>query len=185
MACVPDLESGATGDPWALPDNRWPASEPPPTLHGEGFHEGQVIPDFRLVDQFGDEVALWQFHGHVVVVDISTVWCRPCQVLAEDTEHTWQEYRDEGVVYVTVLAENIDGDDPTVDDLAAWADAFGITAPVVADPGRAWSDPAVPGNQYPYLSVVGTDAVVEAVVDPPTDANLRAAIDDVLALESL
>jgi thiol-disulfide isomerase/thioredoxin len=141
--CVPVLESGDLGphEPWAAPDNGWPVGTPPEDLRGEGFYVGQVIPDFRLVDQYGDTVSMWQFHGQVVVVDVSTMWCGPCRELARHAEPLYQEYVDAGLIYVTVLPENVHGGEPTVDDLGLWADQYDLTSPVVADPGKAWAGP--------------------------------------------
>ena len=53
-------------------------------LAQEGFREGQVIPDMRLMDQYGDEVSAWQFYGMVIALDFSTEWCAPCQELAKE-----------------------------------------------------------------------------------------------------
>ena len=95
--CVPHYtsppDSGDTGDAWVWvpPDNDWPMSAPPEGLEGTGFDEGEVLPDFRLPDQYDQTVALWQFYGMVLVVDISTMWCGPCQNLAEDAEATYQD----------------------------------------------------------------------------------------------
>lgn len=181
-ACVPDLGSSPVDTAaWTAPDNAWPSATPPADLSGQGFYVGQVAPDFRLLDQNGDDVSLWQFYGRPVVLDISTMWCRPCQQLATGAADTAQAYAADGLVYLTVLPENVQGDPPTTDDLDAWVQAFGLDSPVVADPGRVWSAPAVPHGQYPFVAVLDAGMQVGARVDPPTDDNLRAAIDGVLA----
>jgi thiol-disulfide isomerase/thioredoxin len=180
--CVPVLESpdGGVKEPWVAPENTWPVDVPPAGLEGTGFYEGDVIPDFRLVDQYGDVVSLWQFHGRVVVVDISTMWCGPCRELAEDAEALFQDHEEDGLMYVTVLPENVEGADPTVEDLALWAEHYGLTTPVVADPGKLWAAPAVPQDQYPFVAVLDVDLRVAARPNPPTDANVRAAVDALL-----
>src|SRR5687768_2227270 len=92
--CVPHLySSGGAGQPseWVAPENTWTVTPPPATLEAQGYGEGDVIPDFRLVDQHGDEVSLWQFYGNVILLDVSTIWCGPCQQLALETEHTWED----------------------------------------------------------------------------------------------
>lgn len=181
IGCVPVLESdgGPVDQQWVAPENTWPLDAPPyDAAQPTGFFRGDVVPDFRLVDQHGDEVSLWQFYGHVVVVDISTMWCRPCQQLAEGAEETYLDFVDHDVMYITVLPENVHGQPPTVEDLNTWADYFELSAPVVTDPGKGWSAPAVPGNQYPFVAVLDRELVVQAVLTTPvTDERVRVELE--------
>jgi peroxiredoxin len=184
--CIPRLETEngpSSGGDWVAPDNAWPMAEPPADLVAEGFGTGEVAPDLRLVDQAGDEVSLWQFHGSVVLLDISTIWCVPCQALAQHTEATWQTYRDQGFVYVTVLQQDNEGNAPDGADLDAWATAFGITAPVVADGEETAIDavPLVGGSRaYPGVLVIDRDMVVRKAMEVPTAEDVDEAIDEVL-----
>ena len=71
--CVPELTSPAGTvlevSDYTAPENSWPMGEAPPaSLAAEGFGSGQVVPDMRLMDQYGDEVSLWQFYGLVVAL---------------------------------------------------------------------------------------------------------------------
>ncbi len=180
VACVPDLTSNfppVACDPSA---NDWPKTPEIPPLFAEGFGRGQVPPDFCLDDQTMAPVQLWQFHGQVIALDVSTIWCAPCQVLAAGTEETYAHYKDDGFVYVTLLAENLAGEDPSQADLRAWVDMFGITAPVLADPARGYSGPLVPDNAFPVLYVIDRDLRVHRRVVPADDAALREAIEEVL-----
>lgn len=185
-ACVPNLVSpngGTDTGPvalWEAPDNTWPTTTPPEGLVAQGFEAGDVIPDFRLVDQHGDEVSLWQFHGNVVVVDISTMWCSPCRELAEGAEETSHEFLDKGFVYLTILPENVERHTPSQDDLNAWGDHYGITQPIVSDPDRAYSAPAVPGDSFPQVLVVDRDLTVYRRLSVPTDAALRAVVSEII-----
>jgi peroxiredoxin len=178
--CVPRLYTDGAGEQpseWEPPENTWTVTAPPADLEGEGYAKGEVVPDFRLVDQHGDEVSAWQFYGNVILLDVSTIWCGPCQQLALETEETWHEYRDQGFVYVTVLQEDLEAHPPDGEDLLFWADSFGITAPVLAD-GDKTGVTDVP--DYPTVLVIGRNMKVRDVVDPPDDARVRAAIEDVL-----
>lgn len=180
--CIPRLYSSGTtdsGGPWVAPENTWEQAEPPADLVGEGYEPGQVVPDFRLEDQFGDEVALWQFFGDVILLDVSTIWCAPCQLLAEDAEETWQEYREQGFVYVTVLQEDYEGNPPEADDLQLWVDLYELTAPVLSDPDLSGAGGALVNDQWPAVLVIGRDLrVIERVL--PDDAEVRAAIEAAL-----
>jgi len=186
-ACVPHLTSPTdTGEDVFCVDTppldyHWPCEPPPEELEAEGVGEGQVPPDFRMVDQFGDTVALWQFYGLVVVLDISTMWCGPCQQLAGDVEPMWQDYRDRGFVYVTILAQDLlDGEPPDVAELASWAEYYGITAPILSD-GEGWSPPITGDDGFPRVMVLGTDMrIVEDEVIPTEDATIRAIVEPLL-----
>jgi len=43
--------------------------------------------------------------------------------------------RDDGLMVISLMGENDFGADPTQSDLANWADSYGSTHPVLADPG--------------------------------------------------
>jgi glutathione peroxidase-family protein len=130
-------------------------------------------------DQRGQEVSLWQFHGNVVLLDISTMWCAPCQDLALGTEETYHQFADRGFVYLTVLQEDVESQPPEVDDLSAWAAEFGITSPVLAD-GEKFTGEAVQQGLYPAVLLIGRDLRVIERVLPADDPSVRAAISDAL-----
>lgn len=182
LACAPQLYSDP-GQVWSAPDNTWPAAgELPEGLVGEGFDVGQVVPELVGVDQHGDTFSLWQFYGQVVILDISTMWCAPCQALAEEVDETWHHYDGSDLMYLTVLPQNLDGTPPSVEDLNTWTDAYGITAPVVAD-DKDWYLGAVPNNTFPQLMVIGRDMTVHVRDIPASDPEIRKEVDAFLAGE--
>lgn len=180
VGCVPVLESpgGADDTPWAAPENTWPVSAPPEELEEEGFGVGEVVPDFLLPDQHGDDVSLWQFYGSIIVVDVSTMWCRPCQELAAGTQHTADEFRDDGVVYLTILAQDMGGAAPDQDELNEWADYFDILEPIVSDTAL-WSDAVLPQQDFPGVFLVDREMRMIGRVNPGTEEQL---IEDLEAL---
>jgi len=95
---------------------------------------GDHVCDFKLIDQTGTEVNLYDHLGKVIILDLSTMWCGPCQMAGADADPMIARLGGpDKVVYVTVLIENMSGRDPTVADLEMWADALGIeTNPVLA-----------------------------------------------------
>ena len=177
--CVPELHSpdGDTGGTWVAPKNTWPVSAPPDDLVGEGYSEGQVFPEFRLMDQHGDELSLWQFYGSVIVVDVSTMWCGPCAALADYVDETAAAYAAQGFVYITVLPEDNVGSVPDQEDLQRWASDHDISQPIVSD-DLGISYTMVPDSTWPRIMVV--DRQMRIVVDrvnPVEDAAVRAAIE--------
>ncbi|MBL8615431.1 MAG: redoxin domain-containing protein [Deltaproteobacteria bacterium] len=188
-ACAPprlysadgDLPEVGSGSDWEAPENGWDKGSPPPAeLEGEGFGVGQVLPDLRLLDQHGEETATWQWYGMVVAIDVSTMWCGPCRGLAAEVDATWADYRDQGFMYVTLLPQDQAGEVPDNADLNAWADQFGISAPVLSD-DEGWSYQIVPDNTYPRIMIVGRDMrVLVDQVTPAEDTAIRAAIEAAL-----
>ncbi len=154
LACVPVLHSKGEDAVSALScigdGNSWPTGEllwTPPT-DPQAFVTDAVTPDFCMDDQFADPVALYQFNTHYTVVDVSALWCVPCQNIAADVQATVDA--NPGLVYVTVMRENMENDPPTTEDLLYWAESFGIDQPVVSDP-TGWSDPLTGGVIFPAL----------------------------------
>lgn len=180
--CVPRLYSPdhtddvATCD-WEAPTNSWPQSEPPECLKGEGFTVGQVVPDFRLMDQNGETASLWQFYGKLIAWDLSTIWCAPCQDLARESEELYQENKDDGFQYLTILAQDLDGNPPEQDDLQLWASNFDMTTPIVADPLNGYTKAAIPDDSYPVVLVIDREMRVCEKVQAPFPANLAGAIE--------
>lgn len=96
----------------------------------------QVIGDhpcnFTLKDQNNEDVSLYDYHGKIIILDISAMWCGPCRSAAGEVEDLQTRYEDD-VVYLTLLVEDASRKNPNVRDAKAWADAFGIkNAPVLA-----------------------------------------------------
>ena len=184
--CIPVLtspdgtDSGIGGGIWQAPENSWISETPPSELEGEGWREGNVVPDARFIDQNGDEVAIWQFYGQVIALDVSTIWCSPCRELATHVDETWKDYVDQDFMYITVLGEDTQGDVPDVDELVTWATDYGITAPVLSDPDQHIYD-IVPDGTYPRVVIIDRElVVVEDQVTPVDDANIRTAIEAAL-----
>ena len=187
--CTPNLvsppgaktDAPATAADWERPDNAWPAVDTLPSdIRAEGWAEGQVPPDARLVDQYGDIVSLWQFHGMVIALDVSTMWCGPCQLLAREVDEVQEAYGHDDFIYLTMMPENVDGDTPNVTNLNEWADRNGVSAPILSDDvGHSYD--IVPDQIWPRVMVIGRDLrVAEDQVQPAADAAIRAAIESEL-----
>jgi peroxiredoxin len=161
--------------------NSWTTNSHPADLTAEGTEEGQVVPNFRLMDQFGEDTCLWQFYGQWVVLDFSTLWCAPCQTLAEDADETHAEFADRGLEYVSLLSQNMNFETPTLEDIQTWAERFELNLPVLMD-GEDWTGKFVAGNSgFPRLVIIGPDMrIVESQVTPANDATLRATLEELL-----
>ena len=184
--CIPHLEGSGVGDcdPWVAPENEWTddsLSGPPVGLCGEGYLNGQIAPDVRLTAQNDETVSLWQFYGDVILLDVCTIWCVPCQHLGETATATYTARADQGFMYVTVIQEDFEGNPPDHDDLNYWGDQFGIATPILGDTQdpRVTED-AILNGFLPGVVVLDREMKVVARVNPPDTDAVEAAIDAAL-----
>lgn len=158
---------------WPFGTDRWPdfsALAEADGVEGSSWRIGEVIPDFTMIDQFGNNVSLYQFYGYTIVLDFSASWCGPCQDAAPGMQELWEKYRSEGVMIITILEENVYGNITSTDNLAEWADAFGLELPVLggqtaADMFQAGCDAGVLTGSIPDYLLIDADLRLDTAFD--------------------
>ena len=93
--------------------------------------------DFTLRDEHGETHALYEFREQVVMLDLSAIWCPPCVSEANLLQNVYQQYKNRGVRFLTVL---MDEDNQLVDFAGR---------PVPAE-CRNWSDRPSPNLDHTF-----------------------------------
>lgn len=94
--------------------------------------QSQKAPEFTLplFDMFPQEnIALTDLRGQVVVVNFWASWCVECYKEAELLEQAWQDYKNQGVVFIGV--DHLDTEKEALKYMAQ----YGITYPSGPDMG--------------------------------------------------
>jgi cytochrome c biogenesis protein CcmG/thiol:disulfide interchange protein DsbE len=95
--------------------------------------QGRKAPEFTLplFDQFEeDQMSLSELRGQVVVINFWASWCVECYKEAHLLEQAWQEYKEQGVVFIGV--DHLD----TEKDALIYMQQYGITYPSGPDLGN-------------------------------------------------
>ena len=160
---LPNDDDSVSDDPY---NGSWPGSTVPEWLENAstGDSPGSIATDFSLYDQNGDQVSLHAFYGRVILIYILAAWCGPCQSIADDSQSLYQGRVDDGFMHIHLLAEDDAYQPPDQFELQNWADDFGLTMPVLADPGWQVS------NSWEQDSGIPTEVLI--------DRNMRLMIVD-------
>ena len=167
-----------------------PFPDAPKEIEETGYSESPDLPcaywvgdrvcDFERPDSAGTPVSLYDFSGSPIVLDLSAMWCGPCQGAASDTNNTVARYSDNNLRYITVLFENLQGDHPDAADLQLWVDNFGITEPVLGSDYsllNADSTQGFPLRAWPTFIMIDEDLIIRERVEGYSQQALDEAIE--------
>ena len=139
--------------------------------------------NFKLVDQDGKEVELYDYYGKVIIIDLSTMWCGVCQQIAPKGKSLVEEYGSKNLVWLTVLIEDESGLAPDRDDLQRWVDSFGAAPPVLSG-DRSLIDPSAesgyPVTGWPTLAVVNREMILTNGLNGWSESYIRSWVENSL-----
>jgi thiol-disulfide isomerase/thioredoxin len=171
---------------WTFGTPNWPDLSPyADGVYSEGWDQGEIMPNFQSIDQFGATIELYRFYGYVVLVDFSAGWCVPCRVTAETAEAMWVEHRADGFMIIHVLTEGMSPGSPASLALQeGWAGEYGINFPVVREsPNVAYSNMTFtdlyPGS-IPFLVLLDRNMRIDSAYGANSDAAITARLQVLL-----
>ena len=131
------------------------------------------LPLFEQFDQ--DQIALADLRGQVVVVNFWASWCVECYKEASLLEQAWQDYKDQGVVFIGV--DYLDTDKEAL----AYMEQYGVTYPSGPDMGSKISkDYGITG--VPETFFIDKDGNVSHVqIGPIEKSQLYSLLDTLVA----
>src|SRR5262249_53770006 len=144
------------------------------------------------IDQFGNQVSLYELYGEFVVLDYCAMWCEPCNIEASQglltqavSEATNQRVH---VRFVQVLLQNQRAQPPSQRDVQSWINRNRLDYPVLTIPDAEYStvinqfqnygtELGDPGGAFPTHVVLGPDL---KIIGLQAGAGNDAAITDIL-----
>ncbi|MEM6929210.1 MAG: TlpA disulfide reductase family protein, partial [Myxococcota bacterium] len=147
-------------------------------LSGTGTTAGTVAANFELTDQFGDTLRLHDFCDQAVLLVGSAVWCGACKGEAPSLAAMYDDLAADGLMVITLLGETASGGTPGQSDVQAWADAYGISHPVVVDPGYGVAASFVVGGTIglPTMTLLAPGAEIVAADRRVNQADILAVL---------
>lgn len=147
---------------WPLGAGLWPdrsAQAAAAGLTGEGWDIGETPPNDPMVDQNQTMLNLHQFYGYTVVLVLHTVWNVPSQTAASTAQALWEQYKDDGVIFIDVLLAGSTPEVPaTIFDQEGWATLYGLQYPVARQS-------TYPIDQLPTYVLIDTTMTVSDVIE--------------------
>jgi peroxiredoxin len=143
----------------------YPRGPLPQEIDANGWGPDDVSNTWDNEDQFGETLDLHKFYGNVVMIDIGSEWCGPCNAAAPEAEQHYQDFKDEGFIVLGILMDGLtQGDDSP--DIERWIEGHELTYPVLPDPGQEQVQHYVPidaDGSYgiPLFGFIGRDMTIE------------------------
>lgn len=137
------------------------------------------MPDLTGTTLEGDSVALSDFSGDVVVLNLWASWCAPCRAEAPSLQEVYDDQRKDGVQFLGINTRDDE------DAAAAFQRSFGITYPSLDDDGGQIElvvADVVPLTGIPWTVIVDREGRVAArVLGEVSYSQLSELVGDIAA----
>jgi thiol-disulfide isomerase/thioredoxin len=134
--------------------------------------------DFTFADLAGQTRRLSAVQGQPVLVNLWATWCYPCRSELPSMQALYAAYRERGLV-ILAIASDAGGRDT----VAPFAQAYGLTFPILLDPqnslGSRLKTPGIPTSYI--LDKQGRIVTLEVGARDWNKASVRHLLDTLLA----
>lgn len=118
--------------------------------------QGFAAPGFELEDLAGHSVALDDYAGQVVIVNLWATWCPPCRLEMPGLNEFYESHKDQGLV---VLAVNAQEEESKV---AGFIEEMGFAFPVLLD-GQGQVINRYDVRSFPTTFIIDRDGIIQYV----------------------
>lgn len=120
-----------------------------------GPRQGQIAPDFTLLDLEGQPVSLGEWQGRPVLINFWATWCGPCEIEMPAIEAAYKDHQKDGL---TVLAVAVDD---SANNVRRFFEKHSLTFQPLMDDGEVSRAYQVFG--LPTSFFVGPDGIITDV----------------------
>jgi len=143
----------------------YPRGPVPDEVDGDGWGPSDVSNSWEGEDQHEELLDLHKFYGNVVMIDIGSEWCPPCNTAAPEAEEHYQDFKDEGFMVFGILMDGLTQNDESP-DIHRWIEEHDLTYPMFPDPNQEKVQHYVPidaGGSFgiPLFAFIGRDMTIE------------------------
>ncbi len=143
---------------------------------GTGYSEGDVAHDFTLTDQTGEDVSLYDYCGAAVVLVFEAGWSPTASDSMDQVRRWMDDFGDETFMVLTLIGADEDGESPTEEYVASFAEEYDVSTPVLADPGTEVLQDYFAGG-IPTFVLLGSGAEIIAIeLEGIPDEQIEAAL---------
>ena len=148
------------------------------------YKVGSRICDVKLIDQYDQYWQLYDHHGSIIVLDISAMWCVPCQAAASNMLAEQDAYQNDNVIFATILLQDLVGQPPTLEGIQMWANVFDLTTSPVLMGDISLVDPkGIKGfdvDVFPTILIIDRDMHIVRHMDGFDQPLLRLWVEDLI-----
>jgi cytochrome c biogenesis protein CcmG, thiol:disulfide interchange protein DsbE len=139
--------------------------------------KGFLAPEFKLDTFDGGAVALSDYRGTAVLLNLWATWCPPCRAEMPALEKVYEEYKDQGLIVLGLDATDQDN----LDAIAPFEKQYNLTFPILLDTNGEASA-LYELRSLPTSFFIGRDGVIREVVigGPMSEALLRTNIEEII-----
>ncbi len=122
------------------------------------YRIGEHICNLELIDSDGKEFKLYEHHGRPIVIDLSAEWCGICKHTADQGEVFMENWKEHDLLWVNILMENDQGEEPNATDMSEWIALSNIQNSVLLYGSRDLIDPTAmngfPVSGWPTFVII-------------------------------